>query len=108
MAAWCATANRWQIETDLQGVGVPAAAVRRPGERIDGDIATGSRDLWPMIEHPAMGGVRVDGQPVRLSTTDWSITAGGPTLGQHNHYVLGQLLGRTPTEIQELEDAGVI
>ena len=105
---WCESRNRWDIETDLQAVGVPAAAVRRPGERIDGDIATGSRDLWPMVEHPAMGGVRVDGQPARFSVTDWSITAAGPTLGQHNHEVFGRLLGRSDEEIEQLEDEGVI
>ena len=108
VAAWCAEHNRWDIETDLQAVGVPTAAVRRPGERIDGDVATGSWGLWPMVEHPAMGGVRVDGQPVRFSVTDWSITEGGPTLGQHNHYVLGQLLGRSNEEFERLEDEGVI
>ena len=108
LTTWCGDRNRWDIETDLQAAGVPAAAVRRPGERIDGDIATGARDLWPMIEHPAMGGVRVDGQPVRFSVTDWSITEGAPMLGQHNHLVLGELLGRTPAEIERLEDLGVI
>jgi len=108
IAAWCAERNRWDIETDLQNAGIPAAAVRRPGERIDGDMATGARGLWPMIDHPAMGGVRVDGQPVQFSTTDWSITEGGPLLGQDNHYVIGDLLGRSAEEIQWLEDEGVI
>ncbi len=108
IAAWCAERNRWDIETDLQNAGIPAAAVRRPGERIDGDMATGARGLWPMIEHPAMGGVRVDGQPVQFSVTDWSITEGGPLLGQDNHYVIGDLLGRSAEEIQWLEDEGVI
>ncbi len=108
LATWCADRNRWDVETDLQAAGVPAAAVRRPGERIDGDIATGARGLWPMVEHPAMGGVRVDGQPVRFSATDWAITDGGPMLGQHNHLVLGELLGRSPAEIEHLEDLGVI
>ncbi|MEM9565315.1 MAG: CoA transferase [Actinomycetota bacterium] len=106
LAQWCAERNRWDVEDDLQAAGIPAAAVRRPGERIDGDIAT--RDLWPMVDHPAMGGVRVDGQPVRFSVTDWSITDGGPTLGQDNHYVFGELLGRSAEEIERLEDEGVI
>lgn len=108
MAKWCAGTNRWDIETDLQALGVPAAAVRRPGERIDGDIATGAWGLWPMVDHPAMGGIRVDGQPVHFSATDWAITAGAPTLGQHNHHVLGGLLGRSSEEIERLEDEGVI
>jgi crotonobetainyl-CoA:carnitine CoA-transferase CaiB-like acyl-CoA transferase len=108
LARWCAERSRWDIESDLQAVGVPAAAVTRPGERIDGDIATGGRDLWPMVEHPAIGGVRVDGQPVRFSVTDWSIEHAAPTLGQHNRYVFGELLGRSDDEIAALEDAGAI
>ncbi len=108
LATWCAGRSRWVIESDLQAVGVPAAAVARPGERIDGDIATGGRNLWPMVEHPAMGGVRVDGEPARFSVTDWAINHSSPTLGQHNRYVFGDLLGRSDDEIAELEDRGAI
>lgn len=108
LARWCAERSRWDIESDLQAVGVPAAAVARPGERIDGDIATGGRDLWPMVDHRAMGGVRVDGQPAKFSVTDWAINNATPTLGQDNHYVFGELLGRTDEEISELEDRGAI
>ncbi len=108
IARWCLDRSRWDIQTDLQAVGVPAAAIARPGERIDGDIATGSRRMWPMVDHPAMGGVRVDGQPVRFSVTDWSIERGAPLLGQHNHYVFGRLLGRSAEDIEKLEDVGAI
>jgi crotonobetainyl-CoA:carnitine CoA-transferase CaiB-like acyl-CoA transferase len=108
LGRWCATRSRWDIQVDLQALGVPAAAVARPGERIDGDIATGSRDMWPMIEHRAMGGVRVDGQPVRFSVTDWSIDHGAPTLGQHNDYVFGQLLGYSNDELDHLRRVGAI
>ena len=87
---------------------MPAAAVRRPAERIDGDIATSAWGLWPMVDHPAMGGVRVDGQPVRFSATDWSIADGAPTLGQHNRSVFGDLLGLSDGEIDDLADQGVI
>ena len=40
-----------------------------------------------------MGDVRVDGLPVHLSRTDWSIARGAPCLGEHNEEVLGELLG---------------
>ncbi len=108
LEVWSATRSRWEIESDLQAAGVPAAAVRRPGERIDGDMATGAWGLWPYVDHPAMGGVRVDGQPVWFSKTNWAITSPAPTLGQHNQPVLSQLLGRTASEIERLEDDGVI
>lgn len=108
LADWCLPRSRWDIEEDLQAVGVPASAVTRPDERIDVDIATGSRDLWPMVDHPVIGGVRVDGQPVRFSATDWSITRSAPTLGQHNRQVFGELLGRSDEELDHLEGQGVI
>lgn len=108
LGRWCIERSRWDIESALQAVGVPAAAVTRPSERIDGDVATGAWGLWPMVEHPAIGGVRVDGQPVRFSSADWSIDRAAPTLGQDNQYVIGELLGRSPDQIEWLESNGII
>lgn len=105
---WCKSRSRWELSDQLGSVGIPASAVQQPGERIDGDAATGSRNLWPMVTHPAMGGVRVDGQPAQFSKTPWSIKHAAPTLGQHNRYVFGELLGRSDEEIERLEDKGVI
>jgi crotonobetainyl-CoA:carnitine CoA-transferase CaiB-like acyl-CoA transferase len=53
-----------------------------------------------------MGRVRVDGLPVHLSRTDWSITRGAPCLGEHNDHVLGELLGLAPEEIDALRADG--
>ncbi|MEL7156220.1 MAG: CoA transferase [Actinomycetota bacterium] len=106
--AWTAGQLRWDVAKRLQALGIPAAAVTRPAERIDGDIATAGWGLWPMVEHPIVGGVRVDGEPVHLSKSDWSITRGAPTLGQHNDYVLGDLLGLGADERTALAEEGVI
>ena len=105
---WTSTRNRWPIASELQDVGVPAAPVLRPAERIDGDIATNHWGLWPMVDHAEMGGVRVDGQPVHFTKTDWSIDRATPTLGQDNNYVFGELLGLGSDEIEQLADEGVI
>ena len=99
---------RFDLEDQLLGVGIPAAAVRRPAERIDGDIATARRGLWPVVDHPAMGAVRVDGQPVTFSETDWSIERAGPVLGQHNRDVYRRVLGLSDGEIDRLIADGVI
>ena len=108
LTTWTADRTRWEAAQALQAVGVPAAVVTRPAERIDGDLATSSWGLWPMVSHEAMGGVRVDGEPVHFSETDWVIERGGPTLGQHNHYVFGELLGLDDDEIERLGTEGVI
>lgn len=108
LGLWCRDRSRWEIEALLREAGVPAAAVATPPERIDGDIATAGRDLWPVVDHPEMGAIRVDGLPVELSATPWSIDYPAPTLGQHNHYVFGTLLGRSDAELDELAAAGVL
>jgi len=106
--AWTAPRPKFALQAELLAVGVPAAAVQRPSERIDHDPSTASWGLWPEVDHPEMGRVRVDGIPVHLSATDWSIARGAPLLGQHNRYVFGTLLGLDDDELARLEADGVI
>ena len=108
VGSWTRERDAFELERTLQRAGIPAGVVRRPQERIDQDPSTEAWGLWPMIDHPEMGGVRVDGQPAHFSGTDWSICSGGPTLGQHNAYVLGEVLGLSEAEIADLTDEGVI
>lgn len=108
LGLWCRQRSRWQIEDELQEVGVPAAAVRTPAERIDGDIATGGRDLWPVVDHPQMGAMRVDGQAVEFSKTPWTIEYPAPTLGEHNAYVFGEILGLSDKALAKYRSNGVI
>jgi crotonobetainyl-CoA:carnitine CoA-transferase CaiB-like acyl-CoA transferase len=108
VAEWTAPRARHDVALALRAAGVPAAPVTRPGERIDADAETAAWGLWPMVEHAAMGAVRVDGQPVHMSETDWAIESGAPTLGEHNDYVLGKLLGLSDGEIDDLRAEGVV
>jgi crotonobetainyl-CoA:carnitine CoA-transferase CaiB-like acyl-CoA transferase len=87
---------------------VPAAAVQKPGERIDQDPDTEGFGLWPTVKHSKMGSVRVDGLPVHLSATDWHIEQGGPCLGEHTEEVLAELLGLSSAEVDELREQGVV
>ena len=59
------------------------------------------------VHHREMGDVRVDGIPVHLSETDWSIERGGPCLGEHTHHVLSEILGLDDDEIEQLAKDGV-
>jgi benzylsuccinate CoA-transferase BbsF subunit len=108
ITAWTTTRNKFRIEEQLLAVGIPAAAVTTPPERIDGDPSTAAWGLWPMSHHNEIGDVRVDGIPVHLSKTDWHIEAGAATLGQHNREVLCDLLGVTDAEFDELAATNVI
>lgn len=108
VAQWAATQDKFAIQNRLQALGIPAAAVQRPHERIDLDPNGQAWGLWPTVQHDAIGEVRVDGIPVHASATDWELKRGAPLLGQHNERVYGEMLGMSSSEIESLKAEGVI
>lgn len=92
----------------LLDAGVPAAIVKSPAERVDGDEDLARWGLFPQVDHPEMGQVRVEGLPLRFSETDWTIADAAPCLGEHNAEVFGDLLGRSADELARLAEEGAI
>jgi crotonobetainyl-CoA:carnitine CoA-transferase CaiB-like acyl-CoA transferase len=108
MASWTAELGRDDVVAAVRAAGVPAAPVRRPPERCDSDAANIAWGLWPTVTHAKHGAVRVDGQPVHASGSDWRFERGGPVLGQDNERVLSEVLGLSTAEIGRLAEQGVI
>jgi benzylsuccinate CoA-transferase BbsF subunit len=108
LASWTTDQRRDDIVTAVRARGIPAAPVKRPPERCDAEPAHTAWGLWPAVTHAKHGAVRVDGQPVHLSATDWRLERAGPVLGQHNERVLSELLGLSTAEIAGLADEGII
>jgi len=106
--AWCSVRDKFAIQQQMIDAGVPGVAVQLPEERIEHDPGTTEFGLWPWVEHPLMGRVRVDGLPYHLSETDWRIERAAPLLGQHNDVVFGEILGLSEQEIADLRKDGVI
>jgi len=108
VADWTRARSKQDAAAALRTVGVPAAPVLTPAERIDQEPTTAAWGLWPAVEHREMGRLRVDGLPVHLGCTDWRIERGAPLLGQDNEYVYGELLGIDGDEIMALRQEGVV
>ena len=66
------------------------------------------RQAYAEIEHPNVGIEWLYGMPWLLSDTPGSVRTPAPTLGQHNEYVLCQLLGLPPMELERLQEAQVV
>ena len=68
------------------------------------------RDMAVEVAHPeALGGVlRMVGNPVKYSATPVEAYLAPPTLGQHTHQVLGEVLGLDAAAIDALGSKGVI
>ena len=108
ISRWTASQPKFEVEDTLRCAGVPAAAVLTPEERIDHDPSTNDFDLWPTVAHSEMGTVRVDGQPVHFSKTNWQLERGAPCLGEHNEEILTRVLGLMPDEVTALTAEGVL
>ncbi|HEY6533853.1 MAG TPA: CoA transferase [Acidimicrobiales bacterium] len=108
LEAWTSRLDRRKVVDVLRAAGVPAAQVAMPEDRIDDDPRTSRWGLWPWVQHDEIGDTRVEGVPIHLSETDWSITRGAPCLGNDNEQVYGSLLGLSADEITDLGSRGVI
>jgi benzylsuccinate CoA-transferase BbsF subunit len=104
---WTATRSPQEITKTLQAAGV-AAMPAHDGRSLVRDPQFIERSLMEPVEHPLSGKRLLAGPPWRFSKTPASIRQPAPLLGQHNHYVLHDLLGMPDEEIQRLVDEEVV
>ncbi len=109
---WTATMDRYDAMHRLQAVGVPAGVCQTAEDRCDNDPqlvalewlteVTGTRiGTWPVYEMPA----KMSETPTHAGGP---IDRGAPYYGEDNEYVLGELLGMSSLEMQELKREGII
>ena len=87
---------------------MPVCAVLKPQDRIETDSSTENFHLWPTVTHSEIGDVRVDGNPVHFSESDWQMKSGAPCLGEDNEKVFIELLGLTKDDLVTLKREHVI
>jgi crotonobetainyl-CoA:carnitine CoA-transferase CaiB-like acyl-CoA transferase len=107
LTAWTREHDHYQAMHILQTHGVAAGAVLTGGETL-ADPHLQARGFWDMVDHPEAGTYKQFTLPWRLSRNPRRTTMPAPGLGDHNRYVLGDLLGLTEPEIAALEAEGVI
>lgn len=101
------TRSRADVLAALPGLGVPAAAINDIAQAFD-EPQVQHRGGRIDLPHSLSGTVPGIANPLHLSGTPVAYTHGPPTLGEHTDLVLGELLGRTPEERNDLRDRGVI
>ncbi|WP_420624816.1 CaiB/BaiF CoA transferase family protein [Candidatus Poriferisodalis sp.] len=107
ISAWTRERDQWDVTELLQAAGVPAfpsLSVRS----LEENPHLAERGLIERLEHPAVGQMSHIGIPWRLTEGTNGVRAPAPTLGQHTHEVLIDVLGLSPTEISALEASGVL
>jgi len=110
--AWTQTQDRYDCMMKLQKAGVPAGVCQNAEDRVDTDPqlrhlkwlteVTGTKiGTWPVYEIP----MKLSKTPAYIGGP---INRGAPCYGEDNLWVLTEVLGRSPSEVQRLAEEGVI
>jgi benzylsuccinate CoA-transferase BbsF subunit len=105
--SWTRRHSAEDVVRVLQQHGVAAMKVMNIEDQFS-DPHLQERQAYAEIEHPHVGIEWLYGMPWLLSVTPGSVRTPAPSLGQHNEYVLGQLLGISIRELERLREAQVV
>ena len=88
----------------LEAAGVPCGPINRL-DQVFAHPQVVAREMRVDLPHPQAGSVPLVGSPMKLSATPVNYDLPPPLLGQHNHEILGGLLGLSATQIEALTQA---
>lgn len=106
---WTRQQEHYTAMHRLQKAGITAAPVLNPQELL-ADPHLAARGTYSKVDRKIMGEhpYPVPTAPLKLSGIKAKIKLPAPLLGEHNEYVLGDILGLSPDEIQQLAKDNVI
>lgn len=104
---WTVHLDHYEVMNVLQAAGVAAGAVLTADEAFH-DPHLEKRGFFEIVSHPEAGTHLTSGISWKLSKTPACVRFAAPCLGQHNQYVLHELLGISYEEIAQLEAEQII
>jgi crotonobetainyl-CoA:carnitine CoA-transferase CaiB-like acyl-CoA transferase len=107
IAAWTRERTAELVERQLQSLGVPAHKVQNAADMVI-DPQFANRHHFVATPHALCDSSWVENSRFRLSRTSAQITRSAPTLGEHNQYVLQEILGYDEARIADLAAEGAL
>jgi len=107
ISEWTIRHDHYEVMHLLQKAGVASGAVLDHKELLE-DSHLNERGFYEVVDREAVGTHSYPGSPIRLSKTPARIRMPAPCLGEHNEYILSNIVGLSEEEIQELVDEQVI
>lgn len=107
IGAWTRERDQWDVTELLQEAGVPALP-SLSARSLEENPHIAARGLIERLDHPVVGQMSHVGIPWLLADGTNGVRSPAPTLGQHTHEVLTDVLGLGEAEIAVLEAAGAL
>ncbi len=107
LAAWTLQLDHLELMRTLQRSGVPAAAILDIKQVVE-DPHVRARTFLPVVEHVGVDAHRYPGVPWTMGETPGAIGRPPPDFGEHNRWVVDELLGLSEGEASGLEEKGVV
>jgi crotonobetainyl-CoA:carnitine CoA-transferase CaiB-like acyl-CoA transferase len=107
IAEWTSGHDAGEAASILQASGVAAA----PCLGVEGrffDEHLRARDAYVPVVHPVLGSEFIYGIPWKFSKTQGRVRRRAPLLGEHNGYILREVLGIDHDDIERLEREGAL
>jgi crotonobetainyl-CoA:carnitine CoA-transferase CaiB-like acyl-CoA transferase len=103
---WTCQRDRDWLANEFCQAGL-AAAPSRNGEDIYADPHLRAREAFMTVDHPKLGELELVGNPWKMTGEEVQLQH-APLLGEHNDYVLRELLGLSDSEINDLRQKDII
>ena len=107
LGEWTRQWGRDELVNRLQGAGI-AAFGSMSNKDLAEDPHIHSRGLWVRIKPSGIKERVMVGPPFRFSKTPARLEKPAPLMGEHNRYILGEILGFSSKEIDILQEDGVL
>jgi crotonobetainyl-CoA:carnitine CoA-transferase CaiB-like acyl-CoA transferase len=107
VASWTRTKDAQELAAALRSRGVAAFKSLSSIDLI-GDEHLWERGFYTHVTDSKQRSIPIVGAPWRMSATPASVHRAAPLLGEHNDYVLGELLGLSAAERQRLIDEKIV
>ncbi|NRB34387.1 MAG: CoA transferase [Rhodobacteraceae bacterium] len=104
---WTKTIPLDELEELMNEHGVPCGLIYKAEDMMQ-DEHFKAREALVKVEHPDFGPITMQNVAPRLSETPGAVRHVGPTLGEHNGYVFGEILGLSDDQQDQMRAAGII
>ena len=98
---WTLQHTAEEVMCMMQAAGVAAGVLQTGEDLLENDPQLKHRNFFRELDHPEVGKHHVPGPPFKLSETPFELKR-APLVGEHNEYVLKEILGMSDEDMSEL------